>query len=145
MNMVTLANFVFASHSRRTQGVISSVRQITSVSARRDLKVSYRARISRTHHLLVLRFPFAFQLQHCMKSYGRGDENSYKNDEKPSCSTHVSLHIKHPVDAHLIAENTFLRSDIRFPGIVSRTASGKYESWHWKSELVPSRPNTRTR
>ena len=124
MNMSTLANFVFASHSRRTQGVISSARQKPSVSARKDLKVSNRTRISRAHHLLVFCFPFAFQLQHCLKSYERGDENSYKNDKKPSCSTHGSLNC--------------LEYDSELRSTLSRNSESSRKR---QIRIVPSRPN----
>ena len=41
-------------------------------------------------HLSLIRFPFAFQLQGCLKSYGREDENSWKKDIALVC-THLSL------------------------------------------------------
>ena len=42
----------------------------------------YRVRISHGDLSLSLS-PFVYQLQNCMKSYGRGDENSYKKTEPP--------------------------------------------------------------
>ena len=65
----SIVDAVFSFHSRRTQGAKSSA----------ILRYRYRVRISHGH-LSLFRFPFNFQLQNCLKSYGRGDENSFKTE-----------------------------------------------------------------
>ena len=68
---VTLFLFPFASHSRyeiKRAGGGSSI-----------YSVIYRCRDRISHvRLSLFRFPFVFQLQECLKSYGRGYESSYK-------------------------------------------------------------------
>ena len=62
-------------NSRRTRGMKSSGRTGKSSISAGILR--YRVRISRVH-LSLSRFHFVFPLQNCLKSYGGGDENSYK-------------------------------------------------------------------
>ena len=69
----------FSFHSRRTRGVKSSGRAGKTRLTAWILR--YRVRISRGH-LSLIRFPFVFQLQDCLKSYGPEEEHSYKK-QKP--------------------------------------------------------------
>ena len=87
LSHVVIRRFFFSLYSRRTEGVESSRWSGRKSSIPAGI-LRFRVRISRAR-LTFIRFPFVFQLQDCLKSYGRGDENSYKK-KKPPDSNKVS-------------------------------------------------------